>query len=182
MTEETQGESAENNPTKAKERNMATLENIQSGRRLSAKRRLEGYRAHCERHDQFLRLIESADSRLMSITAQMSENVASSSAGDAIGDGIARLDELATKLREVDMRILDALEETVRLVEAVTEMSPTAGRVLAMRYLDPGSPTFLQIADRMHYSEDHVIRLHQSGLDIAASVLTCENMSGNVGS
>lgn len=138
--------------------------------------------AHCEMHDQLLRLIECADSRLMSTTAQMSENVASSSACDAIGSGLATLDELANKLRDVDLRILDALDETVRIVESVTEMSPTAGRVLAMRYLDPDGPTFVKIAERMHYSEDHVIRLHQAGLDIAASVLTCDNMTGNVGS
>lgn len=160
---------------------MATLETIQSGRRLSAKRRLESYRAHCERHDQFLRLIENADSRLMSITVQLSENVASSSASDAIGKGIAALDELATKLRAVDARICDSMEEAVRLVEAVTDMNPTVGRVLSMRYLDPGNPTFVEIAEKMHYSEDHVIRLHQAGLDIAASVIACDNMQGNVG-
>lgn len=160
---------------------MATLETIQSERRLSAKRRLEGYRAHCERHDQFLRLIENADSRLLSITAQMSENVASSSAGDAIGRGIAALDELATKLREVDAKICDALDEALWIVESVTDMNPTAGRVLSMRYLEPNNPTFVEIAEKMHYSEDHVIRLHQAGLDIAASVIACANMSGNVG-
>lgn len=160
---------------------MATLETIQSERRLSAKRRLESYRAYCERHDQFLRLIENADSRLLSITAQLTENVASSSAGDAIGRGIVALDELATRLRKVDCDICAALDEVLWIVESVTEMNPTAGRVLSMRYLEPSNPTFIEIAEKMHYSEDHVIRLHQAGLDIAASVIACANMSGNVG-
>lgn len=160
---------------------MASYETIQNERRLSAKRRLESYRAHCERHDQFLRLIENADSRLLSITAQMSENVASSSAGDAIGRGIVALDELATRLRDVDARICESLDEVLAIVEAVTEMHPTAGRILSMRYLEPSNPTFAEIADKMNYSEDHVIRLHQAGLDIAASVIACENMTGNVG-
>lgn len=160
---------------------MATYETIQSERRQSAKRRLEGYKAHCERHDQFLQQIEKADSRLMSITAQLGETVSSSSASDSLANGVVAIDELAGKLRKVDEEICEALDDVLALVEEVTELHPTAGRILSMRYLEPSNLTFVEIAEKTHYSEDHVIRLHQAGLDIAATLMARDNMTGNVG-
>lgn len=152
---------------------MANYETIQSERRALAKRMLEGYRAFCEMHDSLLRLMENADSRLLSTTAQMGETVASSAAGDAIGSGLAKLETVASRLQRVDDRICAKLDITLHLVERVIEINPTAGRVLSERYLVPAGdePTFEEIAENMGYSYDWVKHAHLLGLDIAAMLL-----------
>ena len=152
---------------------MATLETIQSERRAEAKRMLEGYRSFCEMHDNLLKLMEDADSRLLSTTAQMGETVASSGAGDAIGSGLAKLENASTRLKRTDERICSKLDQSLRLVERVVEINPMAGRVLSLRYLAPAGdePTFEEIADKMGYSSVHIYRLHLEGLDVAASIV-----------
>lgn len=152
---------------------MANYETIQSERRAAAKRMLEGYRAFCGMHDSLLKLMEDADSRLLSTTAQMEETVASSAAGDAIGGGLAKLETAARRLSRTDDRICAKLDITLQLVERVIEIRPNAGRVLSERYLVPAGeePTFEEIADKMGYSADHIYRLHLEGLDVAAALL-----------
>lgn len=152
---------------------MATLETIQSERRATAKRMLEGYRSFCGMHDSLMRLMEDADSRLLSTTAQMGETVASSSAGDSIGSGLAKLETAANRLERVDDRICAKLDITLHLVERVIEQHPQAGRVLDKRYLVPASeePSFEEIADMLGYSVDWTYQLHLIGLDIVASLL-----------
>ena len=151
---------------------MANFETIQSERRAEAKRMLEGYRAFCGMHDSMLKLMEDADSRLLSTTAQMGETRASSSAGDSIGSGLAKLETAATRLKRTDDRICAKLDATLRIIERVIEINPLAGRVLSMRYLTPASdkPTFEEIADKLGYSVDHVKHIHLLGLDIASIV------------
>lgn len=152
---------------------MANYETIQSERRAAAKRMLEGYRAFCGMHDSLLKLMEDADSRLLSTTAQMGETVASSAAGDAIGSGLAKLETASTRLERVDDRICAKLDITLHLVERVIEAHPQAGQVLDKRYLVPAGeePTFEEIADMLGYSVDWTYQLHLIGLDIAASLL-----------
>lgn len=152
---------------------MATMETIQSERRAEAKRMLEGYRSFCEMHDSLLKLMEDADSRLLSTTAQMGETVASSAAGDAIGSGLAKLERASKKLKDVDERVCSKLDVSLWLVERVMEIHPPAGRVLCERYLVPAGsePTFEEVAERLHYSTDWTYQLHLIGLDIASSVL-----------
>lgn len=130
---------------------------------------LEGYRAFCGMHDSLLKLMEDADSRLLSTTAQMGETVASSAAGDAIGGGLGNLETAAKRIRRTDERICAKLDETLRLVERVIEVNPVAGRVLSMRYLVPAGdePTFEEIADKLGYSYDRVKHIHLLGLDLA---------------
>lgn len=151
---------------------MATQETIQSERRAEAKRMLEGYRAFCGMHDSLLKLMEDCDSRLLSTTAQMHETVASSTAGDAIGSGIAKLETMSGRLTRTDDRICAKLDLTLRLVERVIEINPIAGRVLSMRYLAPAGdePTFEEIADKLGYSYDYVKHVHLLGLDLASIV------------
>lgn len=151
---------------------MATQETIQSERRAEAKRMLEGYRAFCGMHDSLLKLMEDCDSRLLSTTAQMQETVASSTAGDAIGSGIAKLETMSGRLTRTDDRICAKLDTTLRLVERVIEIHPDAGRVLSMRYLAPtgDAPTFEEIADRLNFSYDWTRHLHLIGLDVVASL------------
>lgn len=152
---------------------MASNETIRAERRDDARRMLEGYRAFCAMHDNMLALMEDADSRLLSTTAQMGETRASSSAGDSIGSGLAKLESAAIRLESADDRICAKLDATLDLVERVIEERPIAGRVLSMRYLSPAGdePTFDEIADRMGYSVDHIHRLHLEGLDVAASII-----------
>ena len=155
---------------------MANYETIQSERRADAKRMLEGYRSFCEMHDSMLKMMEDADSRLLSTTAQMGETVASSAAGDSIGSGLAKLETAAKRLERTDGRICAKLDAALHLVERVIEINPVAGRVLSMRYLVPAGdePTFDEIADKMGYSADWVRHAHLLGLDIAAT-LTQDN-------
>lgn len=152
---------------------MAANETMRRERRDEARRVLEGYRALCAMHDNMLALMEDADSRLLSTTAQMSETRASGSAGDSIGSGLAKLETAARRLESADDRICATLDATLALVERVIEERPIAGRVLSMRYLSPAGdePTFEQIADRMGYSEEHIKHVHLVGLDIAADLL-----------
>jgi DNA-directed RNA polymerase sigma subunit (sigma70/sigma32) len=151
---------------------LAKYETIQSERRAEAKRMLEGYRAFCGMHDSMLKLMEDADSRLLSTTAQIGETRASSSAGDSIGSGLAKLETAALRLERTDDRICAKLDETLRIVERVIEINPIAGRVLSMRYLVPAGdePTFEEIADALCYSADHIRHIHLLGLDIASIV------------
>ena len=153
---------------------MATLETIQSERRATAKRMLEGYRSFCGMHDSLLKLMQDADSRLTSTTAQMSETVASGTAKDAIGSGIAKLEEASKQLEHVDGMIRAKQEITTHLVMRVIEQHPQAGSVLEKRYLVPASeeePLFEDIADALGYSVDWTYQLHLIGLDIVASLL-----------
>ena len=152
---------------------MATLETIHGERRGQARRMLEGYRAYCEMHDRMLHLIEDADSRLSSTTAQMGETVSSSSAGDAIGGGLVKLEAASNRWRMVDDRICSKLDATLWLVERVVEENPLAGRVLSERYLVPAGeePTFEEIAERLNYSYDWVRHAHLLGLDMVAMLL-----------
>ena len=152
---------------------MATYETIHGERRGQARRMLEGYRAFCEMHDSLLKLMEDADSRLLSTTAQMCETVASSSAGDAIGGGLVKLETASTRLKRVDDRICAKLDTALWLVERVIEINPSAGRVLSERYLVPAGeePTFEEIAERLNYSHDWVRHAHLLGLDIVAMLL-----------
>lgn len=149
---------------------MASNETIRAERRDDARRILEGYRAFCAMHDNMLALMEDADSRLLSTTAQMGETRASSSAGDSIGSGLAKLESAAIRLESADDRICAKLDATLDIVERVIEEDPLAGRVLSMRYLAPAGsePTLEEIADRMGYSEDYIKHVHLAGLDIAA--------------
>lgn len=155
---------------------MATYETIQGERRGQARRMLEGYRAFCEMHDSLLKLMEDADSRLLSTTAQMGETVASSSAGDAIGGGLVKLETASTRLQRVDDRICAKLDVALWLVERVMETHPNAGRVLSERYLTPAGdvPTFDAIGEKLGYSEGHTQRLHIEGLNIVADLLEHE--------
>lgn len=152
---------------------MATYETIHSERRGEARRMLEGYRAFCDMHDRILTLMEDADSRLLSTTVQMGETVASSSAGDAIGGGLVKLETASTRLQSVDDRICAKLDLTLWLVERAIEIDPLAGRVLAERYLSPAGeePTFEEIAERLNYSHDRVRHAHLIGLDIVSDLL-----------
>ena len=157
---------------------MATFEKIRGERRAEARRTLEGYRSICAMHDGILRLMEDADSRLLSTTAQMGETVASTSAGDAIGGGLAKLESASEKLRRTDERICARLDMTLWLVERVIGENPYAGRVLAERYLSRAGvePTLEEIAEKLCYSHDWTRHLHLVGLDIAADLLECDTL------
>ena len=152
---------------------MATYETIQKERRDRARTALEGYRAFCEMHESYLKLMQDGDSRLLSTTAQMGETIASGAAGDAIGSGLAKLETTSAKLRYVDDRICAKLDILAHLVERVVEINPAAGRVLNKYYIAPydEAPSFGDIAKELNYSIDRVYALHLVGLDIVADLL-----------
>lgn len=151
---------------------MATKETIRSERREEARRRLGGYRAWVTLNDQTLRLIESIESRLFSVTAQMGETNGSGDAKDAMADNIATMHEQAEKLREQSKAFGEKLDTLLCTVCRVAEVDPLAGQVLALRYMELSRPMdFNEIAERLGYSHDHMVDKHRQGLEIAADVL-----------
>lgn len=151
---------------------MATYETIRNEKRNDAKRVLEGYRALCTLNGQMLKLLEDADSRLLSVTAQMDETRGSGVAKDSMADNIASIHEASAKMRVLSSQYGRRLDEAAHLVGEVIDIDPLAGEVLAIRYMEPGRPPeFAEIAERLGYTEAHVYAKHLDGLDIAADVM-----------
>lgn len=152
---------------------MATQETIRSEQRDYARRTLEGYGALCTINGQLLKLMEDADRRLLSVTAQWGETRGSGAAKDAIAGNIVAIHEAADRMAAVSAAYAERLDGILSLVEQVTAVDPLAGKVLAMRYMEPGrTPEFDEIAEELGYSYDHIQRKHAEGLDVACDVLT----------
>lgn len=159
---------------------MATLETIQNERRDAARRVLESYSTNCVINKQLLKLLENADSRLLSATAQMEETRGSGTAKDAIGAHIAAIHQEAERLTYASERIAVKLDEVLRIVERVSERSHLAGKILSMRYLEPGRLMELEeIASALNYDDEYIRKRHLVALDMAADVIY-ENKSHNV--
>ena len=151
---------------------MATYETLRSERREDARRKLDSYRSLCTLNEQMLKLMADAESRMLSVTAQMGETRGSSTAKDAMGDNIAAICEAADRMRELCEGYASTLDETAKLVREVMDIDALAGEVLAIRYMEPGRPPeFCEIADRLGYTEAHIYGKHLDGLDIAADVM-----------
>lgn len=119
--------------------------------------------------DKMLKLVESAETRLTSVTSQMGEMVTSGCAHDSMAEQIATLEDQVTKLGGIACRYAAALDESLELVESLINGNPNIARVLTKRYLEPGyEPSFREIADDMGISEDYARHLHAVGLDMIA--------------
>ena len=151
---------------------MATYETIRSERREDARRKLEGYRSLCTLNEQMLRLLADAESRMLSVTAQMGETRGSSTARDALGDNLAAICDVKERMHELCEGYAATLDATAHIVREVMDIDALAGEVLAIRYMEPGRPPeFCEIADRLGYTEAHIYGKHLDGLDIAADVM-----------
>lgn len=146
---------------------MATSETIRSEQRDAARTMLEGYGSLCIINKQLLKLIEDADNRLLSITAQMSETRGSGTAKDAIAANIASIHEAAGKLVVVSAMYVERLDAILNAVERVNGIDPLAAKVLSKRYMEPGRmPEFAEIGEELGYSEAYMMEKHLNGLDI----------------
>lgn len=141
---------------------------IRIGRERS-RRELTGYAALCTVNEKLCKLLEDADSRLLSATQQYDESRASGNAHDAMADQIVALYDVCERLRTTQARIGEELDSLLELVECAIAEDPEAGSVLAMRYMESRRVLELgEIAELMGYSEQHVRRLHLRGLDAVA--------------
>lgn len=146
---------------------MATSETIKSEQRDAARTMLEGYGSLCIINTQLLKLIEDADNRLISTTAQMGETRGSGTAKDAIAVNIAAIHEAAGKLIVVSAMYAERLDAIINAVDRVNEIDPLAAKVLSKRYMEPGRmPEFAEIGEDLGYSADYMMEKHLDGLNI----------------
>lgn len=151
---------------------MAKSATLQAENRERARRKLVGYRAQCDILEQLTKIVESAESRLTSITALYDEMRSSGVARDTMGDQIATLNEQVERLHHVIREQAAALDEVLWLINSVVPVNPSAASVLSKRYLEPTyEPTFREIADAMAMSESRVNHLHLEGLDLVSDIL-----------
>ena len=151
---------------------MATYETLRSERREDARKKLDSYRSLCTLNEQMLKLMADADSRMLSVTAQMGETRGSSTARDALGDNLAAIFDVKEQMSELCAGYSTSLDAIAKIVREVMDIDALAGEVLAIRYMEPGRPTeFCEIADRLGYTEAHIYGKHLDGLDIAADVM-----------
>lgn len=152
---------------------MAKNATIQAENREAARRKLIAYRAQCDIFEQLLKIVENAESRLVSVTAQYEETRSSSTARDTMGDQIATLNQQIEKLNAIIDRQAATLDEVLYLINALIPDNPTIARVMSKRYLEPTyEPTFKEIADEMGYSEDRIRHLHTEGLDLISDLIS----------
>lgn len=154
---------------------MAKSATLQAERREEARRKLVCYRAKCCILDKMLAIIENAESRLVSITAQHEETTSSGTARDTMGDQIIMLNDEVERMSGICADLGAALDEVLDLINGLLPDHPNAALVLSKRYLEPNfEPTFAEIAVETGYSEDRVRHLHLEGLDLIAEKIFAE--------
>ena len=151
---------------------MAKSATLQAENREIARRKLVSYRAQCDIFRQLLKIAESAESRLASITALYEETVSSGSAHDTMADQIIMLNDQVEKLSGIIEKQAAALDEVLWIVNSLVPEHATIARIMSKRYLEPDyEPTFKEIADEMGYSEGYVNNKHLEGLDLVFDIL-----------
>lgn len=151
---------------------MAKSATLQAENREIARRKLVSYRAKCDIFRQLLKIAESAESRLASVTALYEETISSGNAHDTMADQIIMLNDQVDKLSGIIEKQADTLDEVLWIVNELVPTNATIARVMSKRYLEPDhEPTFKEIADEMGYTEGHVKNLHLEGLDLVYDIL-----------
>ena len=157
---------------------MAKSATIQAEKRETARRKLVSYRARCGVFDKMLDIVQNAESRLTSITAQYKETVSTGVAHDTMADQVIMLNDQVEKMSDICASLGSTLDEVLDLINGLVPDHPNAARVLAKRYLEPTyEPTFAEIAEETGYSEDRVKHLHLEGLDCIAEKIFAEDES-----
>lgn len=148
---------------------MAKSATLQAEKRETARRKLVSYRAQCGVFDKMLDIIQNAESRLTSITAQYGESVSTGIAHDTMADQVIMLNDQIERMSGICASLGETLDEVLDLINGLIPIHPNAARILAKRYLEPSfEPTFGEIAAETGYSEDRVRHLHMEGLDLIA--------------
>jgi len=151
---------------------MAKSATIQAENREIARRKLVSYRAQCDIYKQLLKIVESAESRLMSVTALYDEMRSGGVARDAMADQIITLESQIERLNKLIDEQAAALDEVLWLINSLLPEHPTMVSVLCKRYLEPTyEPTFQEIADDMGLSESRVKHVHLEGLDEISKII-----------
>lgn len=151
---------------------MAKSATIQAENREIARRKLVSYRAQCDIYRQLLKIVESAESRLSSVTAQYEETRSSNAARDTMGDQIIMLNDQVERLKGMCAKQAETLDEVLWLINSLLPDHPTTTRIMSKRYLEPNyEPTLKEIADEMGFSEGYVRNKHIEGLDLIYEIL-----------
>ena len=152
---------------------MAKTQTLYNEQRAKAKRWLNRYHFYAQINERMLDLIAAAQSSMMSVTAQMEETT-THTAKDALSGQLARLDELCLSLQDCAEMYGEFLDEITQAIERVGEIDSLAGAVLANRYLCWNrQPEFAEIADKLGYTERHILRVHAYGLDLLETLNIC---------
>ena len=151
---------------------MAKSVTLQAENREIARRKLVSYRAQCDIFRQLLKIVESAETRLSSVTAQYEEMRSSNAARDTMGDQLITLESQLDRLNRVIDEQSRALDEVLGIINAIVPENPIVASILSKRYLEPDyEPTLSEIADEMGYSEGYVKSKHLEGLDLVYGLL-----------
>lgn len=152
---------------------MAKSATLQAENREIARRKLVSYRAQCDIFRQLLKIAESAESRLASITALYEETISSGNAHDTMADQIIMLNDQVERLSVIIEKQAATLDEVLLIVNALVFEHATIASIMSKRYLEPDyEPTFKEIADEMSMSESRVKHLHLEGLDLVYDIIT----------
>ena len=151
---------------------MAKSATTQAENREIARRKLVSYRAQCDIYEKLLKIVESAESRLMSVTALYDEMRSGGVARDAMADQIITLESQIERLNKIIDEQTAALDEVLWLINYLLPDHPTITRIMSKRYLEPNyEPTLNEIADEMGFSEGYVKNKHLEGLDLIYEIL-----------
>jgi len=151
---------------------MAKSVTLQAENREVARRKLVSYRAQCDIFRQLLKIVESAESRLTSVTAQYEETRSHGVGRDTLADQITTLEDQLSRLTRVIDEQSHALDEVLWIINEIVPENPTVASILSKRYLEPDhEPTFNEIADEMGYSEGYVKSKHLEGLDLVYGLI-----------
>ena len=152
---------------------MAKSATLKAENREVARRKLVGYRAQCDIFRQLLKIVESAESRLTSVTAQYEETRSHGVGRDTLADQITTLEDQLARLTRVIDEQSHALDEVLWVINSLVTDHPTIASIMSKRYLEPDyEPTFKEIADEMGYSEGYVKSKHLEGLDLVFDIIS----------
>lgn len=139
---------------------------------MTPKEYLSRYREIDREIDGKINQLEQLREKAMRITTEPAEDGipgAVSSAGDRLGDVVAKIVDLETEINVAVDRLVDTKREILGTISRIND--PTLRNLLELRYIN--GCTFEQIAERMPYSWRQVIRLHGLALLKVKDVIAC---------
>lgn len=133
------------------------------------KRYLHGYRAACDELESLTEEHDRIISSLYSITSDPSRDGGSGGGSDKIGQGVADLVDLCSKIDD-EVKAYIAVRDDVRsVVREVMHDNITLGQCLHYRYIMGWHPA--NVAMNMGYSERQERNIHRKALEKAEDIL-----------
>ena len=144
--------------------------------RRSARKYLQRFRSATLELDSLSDERERIMTVLYSITSDPSNDGGSQCSSDNVGNGVASLVDLVTRIDDEIKRYISVRDDVRHVVRAVMRRNITLGQCLHYRYIDFRSAE--TTAYDMGYTTGHERKIHGMALREAAIVIE-EKMSGN---